>query len=309
MRIRKTKVVSMMLLIGAIIIITVACGTNDNDSSQPYDTESEVSLVVIPDMRGYSLEAVTLEFSRLGFTPSLVKLISEEPVDTVLFIERMGQLTEAPTTIEVLISGGVPHFEVETTPESEQPQSQRQTFERMEFGGVVWLVLDEYDNKVLLLSERSLFDQAYNTELMPVTWETSSIRRYLNNDFFYRFSSEDRGRIAETRVINEDVLSSLGFSLYGLSSWPVPGGNDTDDRIFLLSADEIRLYFADYPARVVRRLADDEWLPGEDWVWMLRTPGVDNFQVLAVVPTGADNGYPITWNFGVRPALWLYLEP
>ena len=315
MYIKKSKprinvIIAIALLIAMIIVSTAGCSENRSDTiSRRHGAEPGVPLVMIPDLRGYSIEVLTLEFSNLGFTPSLVKLINDEPIDTVLFIERVGQLAEVPATIEVFISGGVPYFEVGASSayEAQQPQQLQQEFERMEFGGIDWLVLDEEENKVFLLSEFSLFDRTYNTELMPITWETSAMRSYLNNEFFYRFSPEERARIAETRVINDYVLASRGgISFFGVSTWPVPAGNDTDDRIFLLSSDEVRKYFADNSARVVRRLDDDPWLPGEDWVWALRSPGINNFQTLAVVPTGAYLGYPIFFNFGVRPALWLY---
>jgi len=308
----KTRIsasVAIVLLIAIIVAMATGCTDSNNGTTpQSHDSEPEASLVMVPDLRGYSIEAMALEFSNLGLMPSLVMLISDEPVDTVLFIERMGQLTQVPSTIEVFISGGIPEFESEIPSEYDDPSPQhQQAFGRMEFGGIDWLILDEEENRVLLLSEFSLFDRTYNAELMPVTWETSEVRNYLNNEFFYSFSPEERELIAETRVINDDVMATFGgLAFFGVSTWSVPAGNDTDDRIFLLSQDEVRKYFTDSSARVVRRLEDDDWLPGGDWVWALRSPGINNFQNLAIVPTGAYIGYPTFFSFGVRPALWLY---
>jgi len=278
-------------------------------SIQQGGAEAEAPLERVPDMCGFPLENLVYAFKSLGFTPSLAMFVSDEPKDTVLFIEHMGQLARVPSSIEVHVSAGPSDWDAEATAESEL-STQQQRFERMDFGGIEWLVLEEGEGKVLLLSEYVLFDKSYHTEWVPITWEESSLRSYLNNEFFNSFSPEERERIAETRVANGDALAFRKYwSDYGSTSWLVPGGNDTDDRIFLLSTDEQKKYFATDSSRVAKRLKDDDYYPGEDWMWWLRTPGTDNYHAKAIVPTGADHiGYSVTRSFGIRPALWLWIE-
>jgi hypothetical protein len=314
----RTRMITAITIVTTILLITVTACKADNKGatiSQPYiqqvDTESEAPLVKIPDLRGYPLEALTFEFSNLGLTPSLVMLLSDEPVDTVLSIKRVGQLVPTYATVEVLVSGGLPDWGEPEAPNASESSTQRQEFEKMRFGGIDWLVLEKEENKVLLLSEFVLFDRAYNDELVYVTWETSTLRSYLNNEFFNSFSLEERERIAETRVVNDEIMASYGaISMYGVSTWPVSAGNDTDDRVFLLSVDEERRYFAAPSDRVVRRQADDVFAPGEEWIWWLRSPAHDNFHAITIPPNGADNmgGRVTRSSYGVRPALWLYLD-
>jgi len=285
-----------------------ACSANGNAITYSNDTEQETSLVEIPDLRGYTFEVLTLEFERLGLDLLPIVVISDEPIDTVLSIEQMGKSVQVPAIIEIFISAGLPDLDSEdlSTPESPPPQ---QILETMEFGGISWLVLREEENKVLLLSEFVLFDRAYNIGPAAVTWETSTLRSYLNNEFFYTFSLEERERIAETRVINGESLYTSATTP-GLS-WMVPAGDDTDDRIFLLSVDEGREYFANDNARRAR-MADTHPLHGTSRgykSWWLRSPSGCAFTVVIVFTAGSDaHGVRVTHNIGIRPALWLYLD-
>jgi hypothetical protein len=315
----KSKLIAMTVLaITLIVAATTACHAKNNDTPVPPphgDTVVEAPLARVPDLRGYTLEALTHEFSDLGFTPSILILQSDEPKDAVLLIRRMGQLVPVPSDIDVYISAGLIDWGAKDKPETTseiEPLIQRQAFEKIEFGGLDWLVLDEKEDKVLLLSEFVLFDMPYNNQNVSTTWETSTLRTYLNNEFFNSFKPQERERIAETRVINGERLYKFPFGEIGrISSWPVPAGNDTYDRIFLLSYDEERGYFPDDSARMARMAEDHPKQGGSysHWWWWLRSPGGCTFSATPVTDRGTDiSVYPVTVNIGVRPALWLYLE-
>jgi len=109
-------------------------------------------------------------------------------------------------------------------------------------------------------------------------------------------------RIAETRVIYNDNL------WYGSS-----GGNDTTDKIFLLSLEEVVKYFGDsgqfnrprrewvfndqYNSARVARDANGQ----VSW-WWLRSPGV------YIVGNVSIGGYFVFSDaVGVRPVLWINL--
>jgi len=189
------------------------------------------------------------------------------------------------------------------------------------FGEYNWLVLDVQDYSALLVSEIILEFRPFHETRESVTWEYSTIRNYLNNEFLYKFSPDDRARIAESRLTNND------------NPWYyTPGGNDTYDRIFLLSLEEVVRYFGDSG-----RLGSSptEWGTLLDWYgqeriahdrygniswWWLRSPGGAENSVAGVLGdangsiavVGAEVNSPgIGMAFGagvgVRPALRLYL--
>ena len=142
--------------------------------------------------------------------------------------------------------------------------------------------------------------------------EHSVIRQWLNTDYYNSFLADDRVRIAETRITNADN------PWYG-----TPGGNDTTDRIFLLSLEEVVQYFGD-SGQLGNRPDDKWWIDDQynsariardangtaSW-WWLRSPG-DYSSFAAIV---YDDGFLyLTGSLvdhsscGVRPALWLNLE-
>jgi hypothetical protein len=127
----------------------------------------------------------------------------------------------------------------------------------VDFGGIEWLVLDVVDGKALILSYEVIQRIPYHEENMEVTWEHSSIRQYLNEEFFTSFPEVLQRKIVETTITNNDN------PLFGTS-----GGNNTIDKVFLLSIDEFEAYFDD---------DDEHRIPpnlGYTWrSWWLRSPG------------------------------------
>ena len=76
--------------------------------------------------------------------------------------------------------------------------------------------------------------QPYNTERADVTWETCTLRKWLNNDFYNAaFSVADQDRIITANLSNPDN-----------AIWGTEGGNDTNDKVFCLNVDEIRKYYS-----------------------------------------------------------------
>ena len=167
------------------------------------------------------------------------------------------------------------------------------------FGQYDWHVLDEREDRVLLLAERVIEKRAYHGQEVEVTWESCDLRKYLNGAFYHSFSAFDRGRIIE--VINENNDNPW----YGTN-----GGNPTTDRIFLLSIKEAVKYFGDSgqletknrnpgwdwcndefmpwlddPYNIARRAMDDT---GIVRFWRLRSPGANNRYVAAVTGFCAD---------------------
>ena len=109
---------------------------------------------------------------------------------------------------------------------------------------IKWRVLSTAGGQAFLLSDLALDDQRYNNNHTSVTWETSSMRSWLNgygsetnepkidyrSDSFLQdaFSSAQQQAIHATEVENAD----------NLYNW-TEGGNNTTDKIFLLSEQEV----------------------------------------------------------------------
>ena len=175
---------------------------------------------------------------------------------------------------------------------------------------IEWQVLDKKDGKVLLLSKYALDCKPYHEESADVTWETCTLRSWLNEDFYKTaFTSAEQKYIAETYVMNEDNPD------YGTD-----GGNNTYDNVFLLSIDEVTTYFDEDPARRAQvteyAKAQGGWYSesdnyyGNGW-WWLRLPGLDGYNAAFVSRYG--NVYCPGDNVGrsdtvVRPALWVEVE-
>lgn len=82
------------------------------------------------------------------------------------------------------------------------------------------------------------------------------MRQWLNNEFFKTaFKTFEKELIVETKVSNPD---NAGFG--------TKGGNDTRDKIFLLSLDEVNRYFASDDERVRRTYAGGSWVCPAFWI-------------------------------------------
>jgi len=183
------------------------------------------------------------------------------------------------------------------------------------FGQYDWRVLDVQGGKALLLSEDILEMRPYNTEYTDVTWETCTLRAYLNGEFYNKFNEAERSRIAPTRNDNPDNT----WGTYHGEHFNTPGGNPTDDHVSLLSVPEILKYF---PGLKLHRDSDgNEWYyePDERFVakfnssrhwWWLRSPGIYQNYAAGVYDDGGVSLYGdyVDIEGGVRPALWLNLE-
>ena len=185
----------------------------------------------------------------------------------------------------------------DTKPAVTQTQSPPQSASKIKadeiipFGNYNWLVLDVQNNKALILTENIIEKRPYNKELKGVTWETCTLRKYLNGEFLREFSSDQQRRIEETRIENNDNQQ------YGTK-----GGSDTIDKIFLLSFNEVNRYFGNDSDRIAKYNKKACW-------WWLRSPGYNKRDAACVDDVGSVsviNG-TVYFNGGVRPALWLNL--
>lgn len=100
---------------------------------------------------------------------------------------------------------------------------------------IEWRILDITDGKALMLSKLAvrIHYKMTASNKKDVTWETCDLRNWLNKDFYRNnFGSKEKDAIVLTKLKAEaspDVT--------------MDSGNDTEDRVFLLSILEAEKYF------------------------------------------------------------------
>ena len=101
---------------------------------------------------------------------------------------------------------------------------------------VDWIVLDKKDDKVLLFSKYILDLQNFNDKYVETSWAECSLRKWLNDEFYNTaFSNEERKQILET------INKNKGYKEFPF--YDTKDSEDTVDKVFLLSQDEINMYF------------------------------------------------------------------
>ena len=161
---------------------------------------------------------------------------------TIFFVFSVCQLVMADQTISVGQSLTFGHYE--------QDNNLSNGAEPIE-----WIVLDIQDDYALLLSKYLLDAKPYdegNRMDETLTWETSTIRSWLNNEFLnYSFTNSEQNLI--WTMILDNSCSEIGDSDYNYTwqeSWDkflgktiLNCGNNTEDKVFLLSLAQARKYF------------------------------------------------------------------
>ena len=169
---------------------------------------------------------------------------------------------------------------------------------------IKWRVLQSENGEAFLLSDVILDKQLYNENDKYVTWEKSSLRAWLNKKFIKRaFIDEEREKINITEILNQDN------PVYGTE-----GGNNTFDKIFLLSLSEVseqqdgeKYGFLDDE---IRACGKSDFSKTGSW-WWLRSPGSYSLDAAEVNDDGwvGRNGSRVDSSYGgVRPALHLNLS-
>lgn len=192
-----------------------------------------------------------------------------------------------------------------------------------------WRVLSVEGDDAFLVTDRNIAVQEYNAVSADVTWEKCTLRSWLNGygadqndlgmdytgDSFAASAFTDTGRsaIKTTNVENKDNPE------YGMD-----GGNNTEDKVFLLSAEEVMNASYGFTSADTREAQNTEYVKtqgaytskaegfaGNGW-WWLRSPGSARYFASNVkydgnvVSFGTDvNGKGL---MAVRPAMHLNLE-
>lgn len=203
--------------------------------------------------------------------------------------------------------------------------------EIIKIGNYEWIIINKESNKILCVTKNIIDIRRYNEDFKNITWENCTLRKWLNYEFLSEFSATDQDKIKTTTLKNNNN------PVYGTF-----GGVNTQDKIFLLSFDEVVKYFVQnnnikYVSMekldLLEKNSDDEIrkaylnikgkklkeaknrygldyskINGQALGWWLRSPGMDQNHAMRVNCNGTIrvHGRIVNRNLvGVRPALWL----
>lgn len=201
-------------------------------------------------------------------------------------------------------------------------------YDIIQFGKYNWRILDKQGDNMLIITEDIIEIRLYDLNFVAEVWETCTLREYLNVELLNKFTPDEQARIMKTKIPN------LDNPWYGTL-----GGEDTYDKIFLLSIEEAYKYFGgigDMPKYNTASDANGNLFSdshnvdrqakyrGNLGFWWLRSPGsqcvsgafdfddtdtgyaafISDDGCIGVV--GLDlYGFIDVGGVGVRPALWL----
>lgn len=211
--------------------------------------------------------------------------------------------------------------------------SDSNTYHYFKYEPIKWKVLESNDEGIFLMSDIVLDAQMYNTNITNLTWETSTIRSWLNgydasnNDYGTDYSSNnfidiafndsEQSKILTTTIENQDNIKN-----------GTEGGNDTNDKIYLLSEEETYGdtatkygFINDYDthdaalettsstyAKAMGVYTDLESESLGNCFWWLRSPGAYTGLFVLVRCNGSvyrGGQHANSKTRGVRPVLWI----
>lgn len=182
---------------------------------------------------------------------------------------------------------------------------------------IKWRILENDGNTLLLQADQALDCKNYNDTNVNVTWESSTIRSWLNGEFYNAaFNDREQASIVPQKLVNKDNE---------WNNYNTEGGNDTMDNVFLLSLDDIKNvaygfcpYYlvygthSRYVGTSAYANANGTWEKNEYYIysggcnWWLRTPGKSSNYAAYVLEDGDEipTGYCVTCNsLGVVPTI------
>ncbi len=198
---------------------------------------------------------------------------------------------------------------------------------------IKWRVLSVDGDDAFLLADKNIDVQRYNKNYTDVTWENCTMRSWLNgygaetnqpgedfrtNNFLdHAFSASEQSAIKTTSVVNNDDPE------YGTE-----GGNDTSDKVYLLSIDEVRNpeygFTSSTSSTDTRKAVNTAYVAGGGETktsgmnsagsadaWWLRSPGRSSNDASSVIYSGIVYSYGCNVSdisYAARPALHLNLS-
>lgn len=174
---------------------------------------------------------------------------------------------------------------------------------------IEWIILAKDDNKMLVISDKAIDCKPYHSSYGNTTWEECSLRRWLNDTFVNEaFTTEEQEKILTTNVTAD-----------ANPDYDTDAGNDTEDKVFLLSIEEVNRCFNNDSER---QCVSTEYAKANgaytyeidgasNCFWWLRSQGGYSNKSASVVNsdgTVSKYGNAVDDNRDcVRPAMWISL--
>ena len=171
-----------------------------------------------------------------------------------------------------------------------------------------WLVIAVEDDRILIICEHAVDERPfkditiYNAEdrfngASSSTWDKSDVRKWLNGTFYnYAFTNTEKKMILNSKVIPQNSTTE------GVSQ-----GKETEDRIFLLTGEEVEKYVPIDHRKCTSYFNDYGIYKENLCYWWTRSAGQAQDYTSFVTKNGLVAG-PGSVNFftmGVRPAMWI----
>ena len=280
---RKKKPVVLAVVLTALVALGVGIGISIGRSSGKVSVSTSTASPVT------QLPAATS-------APAATQPPATQPPTT------LAPTTEPPTTaavdpvIESLLSANVGDYVTFGAYEQDNDTSNGKE-------AIEWLVLAKESDKALLISRYGLDCLPYNESKADVTWETCSLRVWLNGTFYNTaFSDEEKGWILMSTITVDSVqdLTDIFITL-----------TETTDKIFLLSSMEAKI-FGSNSERLCKATeyveSKHKWpTVNGNRTWWLRTH-TDSERAACVINSGyISDIYVNDSGVVVRPALWIDL--
>jgi len=195
------------------------------------------------------------------------------------------------------------------------------TYRYFKWERIKWRVLSNNGSTLFVVADKGLDCKKYNETYTNVTWETSTLRSWLGNQFYNEaFSAAEQSAIVTQTVVNDDN------PYYGTE-----GGNNTNDKVYLLSIEEVTNpaygFCEDYSTYSAGRWVqpsaysrargaytyNSSYTGGNDnCYWWLRSPGIHSSYAARVPSDGCVNRYGTNVDYSsygaVVPALHINLS-
>ncbi len=162
---------------------------------------------------------------------------------------------------------------------------------------IEWYVIEVKDGKALLLSRYALFSKPFHNEWKKVNWKSCDLRKYLNGTFY---------KNSFTASQQEAIQLTANRSFY------TDNYVETEDRVFLLNADEAKQLSKELLLCQPTKSSDKKVVTENGYCnWWLRDTTNrknDANRVLASGDVFEYGGNTNASGLGVRPAIWVDVE-
>ena len=174
--------------------------------------------------------------------------------------------------------GGTKYRRISVSDTTNPDQFGSQAYRYFKWERLKWRVLGNDGNTLFVMADTGLDCQSYHEVEDTVTWENSSLRKWLNGSFYYTaFSASERSAIQLQEVDNSAYID----------------GSTTSDHIYIPSMSEVekkeygfpmavgtptpcrQIMASDYAYAMGARLGDEQGNGAKNCWWWLRNPAVE----------------------------------